>query len=425
MTASRDVVITGVGVVSPLGIGHEPFWQAMSSGQSGIRWLDGGTGEVARVGFGGQLIDYDPRAYVRPRKALKVMSREIQTAFSAAVLAMEHAALDPSEMPADRVATIFGSEMMSGEPEELAEALQQCGVTSGDIRAGEFGEAAMRNMFPLWMLKYLPNMAACHVGIAVGALGPNNTLVVGDTSALAAAIESASVLRRGIADCVITGAAGTRISPTRLIYRSGLGIPTLRDPVAASSRPLASDRDGVVAGEGAGCLILESDAAASRRGVRPLAVMLGSAVRFIPSCDGSSASSAAIGKAIAGALADAGVAASDLGMVVSHAMGDRRIDAAEAAAVEKLGEDLPVVAPIAALGHTGAASGSLDLVTAVLALVHRVVPPTVNAAERDPECRVRLLSEAQPLDRPLVLVISHTPQGHAAAVVLGAASGCE
>src|SRR5690606_26458083 len=130
------------------------------------------TGEVARVGFGGQLVDFDPRAFVRPRKALKVMSREIQTAFSAASLAMEHAAFEPSALPPDRVATIFGSEMMSGEPAEIAEALQQCGVTNGNVRAGEFGEAAMRNMYPLWMLKYLPNMAACHVGIAIGALGP-------------------------------------------------------------------------------------------------------------------------------------------------------------------------------------------------------------------------------------------------------------
>lgn len=420
MTAFRDVVITGVGVVSPIGIGHEPFWQAMSTGQSGIRWLDGGTGEVASVGFGGQLVDFDPRAYVRPRKALKVMSREIQTAFSAASMAMEHAAFEPSMLPADRVATIFGSEMMSGEPEELADALQQCGVTTGNVRAAEFGEAATRNMFPLWLLKYLPNMAACHVGIAVGALGPNNTLVLGDTSAHAAVIESASVLRRGIADCVISGAAGTRISPTRLVYRSGLGIPSLRDPVATSSRPLAADRDGVVAGEGAACLILESEAAASRRGARPLAAMIGSAVRFVPSPDGISGSFEAIQKAIEGALADAGVAAEELGMVVSHAMGDQRIDAAEAAAIERLGDALPVVAPIAAMGHTGAASGSLDLATAVLALMHRVIPPTVNAVDRDPACRVRLLSDAQPLERPLVLVISHTPQGHAAAIVLAA-----
>lgn len=420
MTASRDVVITGVGVVSPIGIGHEPFWQAMSAGQSGIRWLDGGTGQVPSVGFGGQLVDFDARDYVRPRKALKVMSREIQTAFSAASLAMEHAGFEPSMLPADRIATIFGSEMMSGEPAELADALQQCGVMSGKVRAAEFGEAAMRNMYPLWLLKYLPNMAACHVGIAVGALGPNNTLVVGDTSALAAAIEGASVLRRGIADCVISGAAGTRISPTRLIYRSGLGIPSLHDPVGASSRPMATDRDGVVAGEGAACLMMETESSASRRGARPLATLIGSAVRFVPSPDGASASSEAIQKAIEGALADAGVGSEDLGMVVSHAMGDPRIDAAEAAAIDRLGDSVPVVAPIAAIGHTGAASGSLDLATAVLALMHRVVPPTVNAADRDPACRVNLLSEARPLERPLVLVISHTPQGHAAAIVLAA-----
>lgn len=418
MPASCDVVITGVGVVSPVGVGHEPFWEAISRGQSGIRVLDGGFGAVPSVGFGGQLVDFDPKAHVRPRKALKVMSREIQTAFSAAVLAMEHAAIHPESLPPERIATVFGSEMMSGEPAELADAMRDCGVATGETRPADFGEAAMRQMFPLWMLKYLPNMAACHVGIAVGALGPNNTLVLGDSSAIAAAIEAASVLRRGLADCVISGAAGTRISPTRLMYRSGYGIPSRHDPVERSSRPMAIDRDGVVGGEGAGCLIMETPESAARRGSPVLARLAGSAVRFIAPRGPHPGSTDAIRSAIEGALADAGSVPEEIGMIVSHAMGDPHIDAAEAAAIESLGDSIPVVAPIAALGHTGAASGSLGLATAVLSLLHRTVPPTVNAEDRDPECRVNLLNHAEPLQHPLVLVLSHTPQGHAAAMLL-------
>lgn len=418
MPASCDVVITGVGVVSPVGIGHEPFWQAISSGQSGIRILDGGFGQVPSVGFGGQLVGFDPKAHVRPRKALKVMSREIQTAFSAAALAMEHAGLNPESLPPERIATVFGSEMMSGEPAELADALRECGVATGETRSADFGEAAMRQMYPLWLLKYLPNMAACHVGIAIGALGPNNTLVLGDSSAIAAGIESVSVLSRGLADCVVSGAAGTRISPTRLMYRSGYGIPSRHDPVERSSRPMAVDRDGVVGGEGAGCLVMETGESAARRGSSALAAVAGSAVRFVAPRGSTPGSTDAIRNAIEAAMADAGAVPEDLGMIVSHAMGDRHVDAAEATAIESLGESIPVVAPIAALGHTGAASGSLALATAVLALVHRTVPPTINAEHRDPSCRVNLLSRAEPLQRPLVLVLSHTPQGHAAAMLL-------
>src|SRR5690606_32105584 len=114
--------------------------------------------------------------------------------------------------------------------------------------------------------------------------------------------------------------------------------------------------------------------------------------------------------------------AADIGAVISHAMGHASIDLADARAIERVvGQRCPVVAPIAAMGHTGAASAAIGLATAVGIVTDRRVPPTVNAEARDPDCRVNLLRECQPLERPAVLVISHTPQGHAAAVVLAAA----
>lgn len=423
MPEIRDAVITGVGVVSPIGIGKAAFWESLLEGKSGITELDGPLAGVNTHGFGGKLVDFDPKAHVRPRKALKVMCREIQTAFAASTLAFEDADLTSSSLPSESIGTVFGSEMMSGEPEELVDTMLDCDVTSGQPRESDFGESAMRTIYPLWMLKYLPNMATCHVGIMLGALGPNNTVLLGDTSASAALAESLSVLQRGSAEIMITGAAGTRLSPSRTIFTGGLKFGSRHQPVGASSRPMAKDRDGVIAGEAAGILVLEDRLTALRRGARPRAQVLGTASRFIPGTSHARQplgdTDRAIRASIEAALSNAKVAAKEVGAIVSHAMGHVQIDAAEARVIESIfGSETPVFAPIASVGHTGAASGAISLISATLMLEYQQVPATVNAAERDPLCRVNLLTATKRLEKPLVVVLSHTAQGGAVTVVL-------
>jgi 3-oxoacyl-[acyl-carrier-protein] synthase II len=425
MPQIHDAVITGVGVVSPIGIGKDAFWNSVLEGTSGIRRLDGAMGQVSTRGFGGNLVDFDPKAHVRPRKALKVMCREIQTAFAAASLAFVDAKLEPDSVPSDSIGTVFGSEMMSGEPEEVVDTMLDCGVASGQPRESDFGESAMRKIYPLWMLKYLPNMATCHVGIMLGALGPNNTVLLGDTSASAAVEEAISVMQRGLADVMITGAAGTRISPTRSIFTSGLDFGSLHQPVGASSRPMAKDRDGVIGGEAAAVIVMETRDVAKRRGAQPIAVVCGSASRFVPSPivarRATGEIDSAIRLSIEGALRAANVSAKDVGAVVSHAMGHPQIDLSEARTIEAiLGSEVPVYAPIAAVGHTGAAAGAIGMVSAALMLEHGMVPPTVNAAERDPSCNVNLLTSPARLEKLYVLLLSHTAQGGAVAIVLKA-----
>ncbi len=419
MPANRNIVITGAGIVCSIGNGFGPFRDSLFGGVSGIRDLAGPIGTVDSVGFGGQLVGFDGRDHVRPRKALKVMSLEIQTAYAASMMALEMSGLDIQTIPPDRIATIFGSEMMSGEPEELADAMIDCGILDDAMNAADFGDSAMRKMFPLWMLKYLPNMAACHVGIALGALGPNNSLVLGDTSATAALIESHSVLQRGLADCVLSGSAGTRLSATRVMYRSGLSLPTRRDPVGASSRPMAFDRDGIVGGEGAGCFLLEGAEEAQSRGAKPLARIRGTAVRFVTVDGQSGCTKRAITLAAEGAITAAGISSGEIGAIVSHSMGHGTLDASESYAVEQLvGTECPVVAPIATVGHTGAASGAMEIATALAIFSQEIVPATLNASAKDPSLGARLLIENEPLRREYVLVLTHTPQGHATAIVL-------
>ena len=443
----NQAVITGLGVVSSIGIGIHQYFRALIDCTSGIRSLAERTDEEAMPGcvrepgglwIGGPVIDFDAKQYVRPRKSLKVMCREIQTAFAASQLAIEHAGLQewlPAELegkvsPTD-IATVFGSEMYYGPPPDLAAPVRQCYDENGDFNGAKFGAAAKREVMPLWMLKYLPNMPACHVGISVNARGPNNSIVQGDVSGPAALIEAVSYIKRGAAKIVFTGASGTRINATRMNYRNDYPFAGVADPIANSSRPHDPTSIGIVGGEAAAVAILESEDQANARDAPVLAKVASCVSRFV----GSAAmrqgprsatnqwhpagprrgSSAAIQLAINDALQQANLTPSDIGLIISHAMGDPVMDAAEREALPKEFARTPMVAPIASLGHAGAASGAMELVTGVMALAGRQIPPTLNAGQSS---GVRLLTEAAALERPTVLCITHTSEGNATAIVL-------
>jgi len=443
----NNVVITGLGVVSSIGIGGEAFFQALLDKQSGIRSLaertddgpkPGACTEPAGIWIGGPILDFEPKQYVRPRKALKVMCREIQTVFAAAQLAIEHAGLS-DDLPADPegtvkphdIGTVFGSEIFYGPSTEMQDAIVGCFREDGSIDESVFGGIAMKEMMPLWMLKYLPNMPACHVGISVNAHGPNNSLVLGDISGPAAMVEAASCIERGIAEVMFTGASGTRINTTRIIHHRDLPIPEVSSPVAHSSRPYDPESKGVVGGEAAAILILEQPERAAERGAKPIARMVSSASRFIPSKGmglplrsgevntDSRGSSEAIRLAAEAALADAEVTADQIGLVVGHAMGDPSADAAESAAIQAVVPGRPVTAPIASLGHTGAASGSVGLIVGTLALANGTVPPTIQSPTTSSE--VGLRDEAEKMDGDYVLCLSHNTEGNAMAILLGKA----
>jgi 3-oxoacyl-[acyl-carrier-protein] synthase II len=280
------------------------------------------------------------------------------------------------------------------------------------------------------MLKYLPNMPACQVGISINAQGPNNSLVLGDVSGPAALLEAESYLGRGIVDVMLVGASGTRIGATRLSYRGDLPIPALGDrAIEDASRPRDPHSTGVVGGEGAASIVVETERHAISRGATVLARILATASRFSPSPamanharsaaidpPQSRQATAAISLAIESVLKTAQVSPQKIGLVVSHAIGDRQVDSGEADAIAACGIDCPATAVSASLGHTGAASGMIDLATGVLAIVNETVPPTRNA---DADSAGRFVQTAEPLKSPYVLCLSHTTEGNAMAVLLG------
>lgn len=415
---SADVVITGLGIISPIGIGAAAMWDSFVAGRSGVKPLSLFDASSLPIRFGGEVSDFDGKIYVRPRKSLKVMSRDIQLAFAASDQAWTDAGLAPDSFDPERFGVVFGSDLIQPDPEETADAYRGC-MDDGEFDFRRWGDAAVREIAPLWMLKHLPNMPACHVGIAFDARGPNNTITLGEVSASAALAEAMHVLRRGRADLMLSGGTGTRVKPTTMVRNAAGESSQRNDAPERASRPFDAERDGEVHGEAAATFVLETSAHAARRGAKVLAKFAGAGSAFGRAAEGGTTSDA-VAASIRRALEDAEIAAEDVGLVVAAGRSTQRDDAAEATGIHAALGDVPVTAPSSFYGNVGSASGALGLATAVGALRHGTIPPTLNYETPDAACPVRVVATrgGAPLEKPCVVVVSQSPMGQATALVI-------
>ena len=414
--AYPPIVITGVGIVSPLGVGYEAFSHGLALGEHVIR--GGELTEICQpVKSYSSMPDFDPKQYISPRKSIKLMCREVQLGVAAASLAVEHAKLDTTVDDQDRRGVVLGSEMLYGDPGELADVYRHS-IHDGEFFISQFGDRMTTDLFPLWMLKYLPNMPACHMGISVAACGPCNSVVQGDASSLLAIIEAVTIIQRGWADVMIAGGTGSTIQPVRNVNFS--------DELFSRDvcRPFDAERDGMSGGEGCGAFVLESLTHARQRGAQPLAEIAGFGRTFGLAKKyhyqrENGASTLAIRNSIARALRDANCAASEIDHVNAHGLGTRPADPREAAAIQLELGDVPVTAPKSFFGNLGAGSGTIEMACSVLAFETGDVPPTLNYTTADADCPVNVIAgQAKPLEKPAALVLSQSSTGQAAAIVL-------
>lgn len=421
MPPKQDIVVTGAGVVSPIGIGKDRFWAGLLEGQSGVRRVDLFDDPDLPPPIGGVVADFDPKQYVRPRKSLKVMSRDIQLAFAAADLACVDAGLGEHPVEPERLGVLFGASLIPGELDELVGTYRNCTV-DGTFDFRRWGTAAMGELFPLWMLKYLPNMPACHIGIGQDARGPNNSITMGDVSSLSALAEAVRILERGQADAMIVGGVGARLHPVIWARSDVKTLSRHADNPSAASRPFDAKRDGMVNSEGAASFFMETEAHAQARGVPIVARILGYASGFSGNVDRNGGS--AIRRVIQAALHDAGLAPAELGFVVADGKSTIDDDRIEAEAIRSVLGDVPVTAPKGNFGYLGAGSGALETVASILAIQHGQIPPTLNYEHPDPQCAINVVHGGpMPLAHPTALVLSHSPLGQAVAVVLAGPNG--
>ena len=418
MPALREVVITGLGVVCPIGIGKDSFWAALEAGQSGIQRLPDFAASNLPFRFGGLIKDFDAKQFVQPRKTIKVMCSEIQAGYAAAMLAMQDAGLEKGAVEPERLGVVLGSEMLYGETNEILDVFQHC-IEEGEFKFELWAQHAFKDLYPLWMLKYLPNMAACHISIAHDARGPNNSIVEGSVSSLLAVMEATMAIQRGHADVMIVGGSGSAVAASCMPFRGWGHLSKWHGDATQASRPFESQRAGIVPGEGAGAMILESSDHAERRGADVLARVLGFASRFEQTSRLQPPVGRAIRQSIAAALDAAGLKREDIGHVNAHGLSAVEHDRVEAQAIRDTVGDTPVTALKSYFGDLSAGSGAVEMAASVLAIVRGRVPRTLNYDKPDPACPVNVIrDEPLPIEKRAALVLNQATTGQAAAVVI-------
>jgi 3-oxoacyl-[acyl-carrier-protein] synthase II len=418
--SDRDVVITGLGVISPIGVGRAAVWDAVTSGRSGVRTVP----RLVEAGwvapYGGEVLDFDPKELIQPRKSIKVMCREIQFASAAAEMAWRDAGLAQATLDPDRFGVIGAAGVMYCDLEELRIPFVEW-LKQEDFDIHRWSRQAMGELYPLWMLKYLPNMPACHIGIRYDARGPNNTISLGDVSSLLAIIEAAEVIGRDLADVMIVGGTGTRLNVTDFLWRGPVRLACNGecDP-ATLCRPFDARRSGMVYGEGAAQLVLESRAHAEGRGARPIARVAGYATRCELIAERLQPTGDAIRRAIRAAMSAAEIDAADIDYVNAHGNSTREDDPPEAQAIRLALGDVPVTALKSFFGNLGPGSGMVELALSLVAMGQGAIPPTLNYETPDPECPVNVVTKLQRTEKPALMKLNHNSTGQAAALVITA-----
>lgn len=423
MPSVPEILITGMGTISPLGVGLDSLWSALDTGQSGVieRPEFAGTDWPFRIAA--PLQDFDPKQLVKPRKALKVMCPPIQSGCAAANLAIEQAGLTPEQLNPDRIATVFGTEVFISDPREIGNAFFKC-LVDGKYEHSRWGTAGIAEIEPLWMLKYLPNMVASHISIALDARGPSNSICQGDASSLLSIIEAAELLKRGWADVAVAGGTGSNLQHFTMIYRGRDSYSHRVDSPRQASRPFDRDRDGMVAGEGAGAIVLET---ASHFTSRSSAAQSGSAQARLSGwaqgfCPANSPQfPERIAEVCRAALSRANLAPQDVDQWNAHATSQSTVDAWEAAAIMRLAPDAPIVALKHNFGHLGPGSGTVELVGGILALQQNRLPAAINFHQADPGTRLNISATTRPHGQRHLLKLSLSPTGQIAAVVVSKA----
>jgi len=376
MTAPTRVVVTGLGVISPLANDVDTFWRRLVAGESGV-------GEITRfdhtdfkVHIAAEVKDFDPEDYIDKRKVrrLDLFSRY---AVAAAKNAAADADFDPS-LEAERCGAVIGSGV--GGLQTLQSEIEKL-IEKGPARTN-----------PLLVPMMIPNMGAAHVSLELGTKGPLSATCTACAAGSDAIAYAARLIRHGDAEVMFAGGSEAPISPVGVGgFAAARALSLRNDDPAGASRPFDSSRDGFVIGEGAGCLVLESLEHAQARGAHIYAELAGAGMSSdafhmtLPDETGHSQA-----RAMVMAIEEAGMKPGDVDYINAHGTATGAGDVAETKAIKDAfgahAAELAVSSNKSMIGHCLGASGAIEAVATVLTIVNSLIPPTINLTEPDPDC---------------------------------------
>jgi len=406
----RRVVITGLGLVTPFGIGKDIFWTSLAAGKSGVRAISHFNTEGYPTTIAAEVPDFNPLDYI-DRKESRHMDRFQQLAVAAASLALEDAGLEITDGIADRTGVIVGSGIGGlGTMENQHQIL----VDKGPRRVNPF-------IIPMM----ITDLAAGQISILFGARGPNVCTVSACASSNHAIGEAFESIKRGIADTMITGGAEAPITPLGVAsFCAARALSTRNDDPEGASRPFDRERDGFVMAEGAGILIIEELSTAQARGSRIYAEIIGYGATAdayhitAPDPTGQGAM-----RAMEMAIAEAGLEKSKVDYINAHGTSTEVGDIAETKAIKNLFGDhaynMMVSSTKSMTGHLLGAAGAIELAASAFAIDSGTIPPTINLDNPDPECDLNYVpNKAEQRNIDVALSNSFGFGGHNASLLI-------
>ena len=401
----KRVVVTGLGAVSPIGIGVESFWQCLVQGNNGIGSITLFDASSSPVNVAAEVKGFEPGKYLDEKRADRA-GRCAQFGMVAAFEAMAAARLDMKSENANRVGVVMGT---AGMPELLAEQLEVV-KARGPMRID-----------PLIVSRYRASMVPAHIGLEIGARGVNTSVNSACNSGNDALGISLHFLRQGQADAILAGASSTNVTLLAMAATNRIGALSRETNPEKACRPFDLGRSGFVYGEGAAVLVLETHEHAIKRGAPILAELAGAGWSF----DAFSETSCEKGErpaAMNAAMEDAATTPGEIDYINAHGTGTRLNDIAETRAIKEVfGERarrIPISSNKSMIGHLGCASGAIEGVASVLTIRDGVIPPTIHYETPDPECDLDYVPNvARKSDVVIVLSNSFGLGGHNCSVV--------
>ncbi len=409
--SSNRVVATGLGIISPSGLNPGDLWESLMTGRSGVGPITKFDTSEHAVRIAAEVRDFDATAYL-DRKEVRRMDPCCQFAVAAAREAFEHSGLDRGKLNLDRVGVVLGT--------------GQGGITSLVEQMEVFYKKGPRRVSPFLIPMMITNMPAGHVGIDLGARGPNMTLTTACAASAHAIGESFRLLERGDADVVVTGGAEAGIVSVSLAgFTSMKALSARNDDPAGACRPFDAERDGFVLGEGSVVLILETLDHAEARGAEVLAELLGygasNDAHHItappPSGEGGA-------RSMIEAIRDANLDPCDIDYINAHGTGTPTGDVAESRAVETVFGDRALEVPVSSTksltGHLLGAAGALESAICILGMREGMIPPTANLTRPGEGCNLDYVTEGpRPARLDVTLTNSFGFGGQNASLVWG------
>ena len=408
----RRVVITGLGAVTPLAIGVEPFWQGLIAGRSGIAPLSAFDASTYTTRFAGEVRDFDPLQFME-RGDAKHMDRYCQFAVAAARMALDDSGLDIPPR-SDRVGVLIGSGIG--------------GTWTWENQNLVLRDKGPHRVSPYFIPMLIGDMASGQVSIMFGARGPNFAIVSACATSTHAIGEACEIIRRGDADAMIAGGSEAPLTPLGVAgFCSMRALSTRNDDPERASRPFDKHRDGFVMAEGAGAVVLETEQSARERGARVYCEIIGygmSADAYHVTAPAPSGEGGA--RAMASAIRKAGISPGDIDYVNAHGTSTPLNDQLETEGLKQaLGEAAYTVAISSTksmTGHLLGAAGAVEAIVCAMAITRGIIPPTINYECPDPECDLDYVPNAARQQAAVKVAMSNSFGfgGHNAVLILGA-----